>query len=201
MIRLNSSTLMMEFRAATGYMFANRIHLQNNFGICGTDTAGVARSNFEPCNSNHNCVIGHANYTSNNGSTNIYGSDVIIGSAQAGNVTFRPYYRAGDSISYGVIYTAGFVSNSKTYIQFFIPLSKPVIGSPTVSVASTDGVIIRQGDKYTHGSAASTYVKPTSYTASIRPGGITVIAIMSNTTNAINNDACGIAWDGTITFA
>ncbi len=201
MIRLNSSTLMMEFRAATGYSFGNRVHIANNIGICGTDTAGVARSNFEPCNSNHNCVIGHGNYAAANGSTNIYGNDIIIGSAQAGNITYRPYYRAGDSISYGVIYTAGFVSNSKTYIQFNVPLSKPIIGSPTVAVASIDGIIVRQAENYTHGSAASTYVKPSSYTASVRPGGLTIIAVMSNTTNAVNNETCGIAWSGTITLS
>lgn len=174
----------------------------NNQAIYGKHYDGSFVNAFQPCNTSGNTVIGWGMYNEGKGSTNIYGKDVIIGSSLAGKVTFRPYYRAGDTITFDSIYTSGYVTNSMTYIQFFIPLSKPVIGSPTVSITSTDGFIIRQGGKYTHGSASDTYVAPSSYQALyIRPGGIAVTAVFSSTTNAINNEPCGIAWKGAITLS
>lgn len=174
----------------------------NNQAIYGKHYDGSFVNAFQPCNTSGNTVIGWGMYNEGKGSTNIYGKDVIIGSSLAGKVTFRPYYRAGDTITFDSIYTSGYVTNSMKNIQFFIPLSKPIIGSPTVSITSTDGFIIRQGGKYTHGSSSDTYVAPDSYSALyIRPGGIAVTAVFSTTTNALNNEPCGIAWKGAITLS
>lgn len=126
------------------------------------------------------------------------GSDITIGSAY-GDV--RPYYRAGDTISY-YIRTAGYVTNSSTEVVFSIPLSKPVIGSPTVSVTSIDGFTLRQGAKYTHGSSASVYTTPDSYNSvNLGANYIHISAKFSVTTNATNNDAIGIYWSGKVTFS
>lgn len=175
---------------------------RNNQAIYGKHYDGTFVNAFQPCNTSGNTVIGWGMYNEEKGSTNIYGKDVVLGSSLAGKVTFRPYYRKGDTITFDSIYTAGYVTNSMKNVQFFIPLSKPIIGSPTVSITSTDGFIIRQGGKYTHGSDSSTYVAPDSYSALyIRPGGIAVTAAFSNVTNALNNEPCGIAWKGSITLS
>lgn len=174
----------------------------NNQAIYGKHYDGSFVNAFQPCNTSGNTVIGWGMYNEEKGSTNIYGKDVTIGSSLAGKATFRPYYRKGDTITFDSIYTAGYVTSSMKNVQFFIPLSKPIIGSPTVSITSTDGFIIRQGGKYTHGSSSDTYVAPDSYQALyVRPGGIAVTAVFSTTTNALNNEPCGIAWKGSITLS
>ena len=79
----------------------------------------------------------------------------------------RFYYRAGDTITFN-IKIAGYIASSSATVYFTVPISRPIIGSPTAAAASVDGFILRQrnsstGGSYTHGSAASTRVKPSSY--------------------------------------
>lgn len=85
---------------------------------------------------------------------------------------------------------------------FSIPLSKPIIGSPTVTVTSSSGLILRQENAYTHGSSSSTYVKPSSYSTVASTGNyVRIIAKMSSTTNAVNNSPIGITASIKITFS
>ena len=199
-IRVNSDTGYMEFLNADGYKFGNSLYLPNNISIHGIDTAGNPKVAFQAQNSNGNTVIGSGNYDTKSGNTNVYGNDVNIGSAAAGNATFRPYYRKGDTIS--VTWNgAGFISSSKTIVYFAVPLSKPVIGNPTVSVASVNGLKLRQNDNYTHGSTADKYATAT-YNPGLSSGNFVLIsATMSDTTNAVNNSPIGIQFSGTITFS
>lgn len=151
-----------------------------------------------------NTIVGYDGYENENGNTHLYGNDVVHYVASAGKVNFRPYYRAGDSIDFTgnkAIRTAGYLTSSNQNVMFTICLPKPIIGSPTVTVESGQGFILRQGNSYTHGSAASTYVKPTSYSTALNPSGIVVTAIFDTTTNSTNNDTIGIFWDGTITLS
>ena len=135
------------------------------------------------------------------GVTNISGTDVHIYSSEAGNVGARPYWRKGDTLSYN-LRTAGFVTNGGKEVHFTVPLNRMVLGSGlTVTAASTSGFILRQDAKYTHGSASSTYAKPTKYSATIYTNYIYVVATFSSTTNVINNAPCGIVWSGTITIS
>lgn len=150
-----------------------------------------------------NTIIGYDGYKNKNGNTHIYGNDVAhyIASADA---NFRPYYRAGDTINFtgnAAVRTAGYVTNSGKNVVFTIHVGKPIIGSPSVTVSSGQGFVLRQDSKYTHGSAASTFVKPTSYSALLNPSGIIVTAVFDVTTDVVNNDATGIYWDGTITLS
>lgn len=147
-----------------------------------------------------NTIIGYDGYKNKNGNTHIYGNDVAhyIGSADA---DFRPYYRAGDTISFtgnSAVRTAGYITNAGKNVVFTIHLPKPVIGSPNITVTSGQGFVLRQGGNYTHGSAASTFVKPTSYSVILNNSGFVVTAVFDVTTNVVNNDATGIYWDGTI---
>lgn len=179
----------------------------NNSRIWGTETDGTQVEIFQAKNSSNNTVIGWGNYNNGRGNTNVYGNEVYIGSAAAGKKTFRPYYHGVDSFT-TTFRGAGYVTGSTQGIHFAIPLAKPVIGSPTVSVTSTNGFVLRQGGVYTHGSAYGsskyTYAKPSSYTASIDSSGncVLVYAYFSSTNNSCtNNSPIGIDWTGTITFA
>ena len=200
-IRVNSLTGLMEFLSAAGYKFGNNIRLPNKILIEGEDPNGNIKSAFQPQNDSGNTIIGYGNYSAKSGNTNIYGNDVNIASAAAGDAFYRPYYRKGDTIT--VTWNgAGFISSSKTIVYFAVPLSKPVIGSTTVSVASLNGLRLRQNDKYTHGSTADKYVKPASYDPGLSSGNFVLIsATMSDTTDAVNNSPIGIQFNGTITFS
>ena len=202
-VRVNCDTGFMEFLSANGYKFGNNLYFPNSVTILGEDQNknGNFKNVFQAQNIGGHTVIGYGNYVAASGNTGVYGNDVEIGTAAAGNITFRPYYRKGDTIN--ITWTgAGFISSSKTIVYFAIPLAKPVIGSPTISVASVKGLNLRQNDSYTHGSSETSYVKPASYSAGTSAGGsfVLISATMSNTTNAVNNSPIGIQFDGTITF-
>ena len=156
---------------------------------------------FEGVSSSGNTVINYGGYLNECGSTNIYGTDILLYSANAGDSGYRPYFRAGDVITANLIHTAGFVSTGGTKVYFTIPLTRYVLGNPTITFTSTSGFMIRQNGKYTHGSADGTYVKPRSVEVTVNSFGIRVNATFSKTTNAVNNAPCGIAWSGNITFS
>lgn len=177
----------------------------NDKSILSVHPESGEASNMLHLSQNGNTVVGLGGYNNQNGNSHIYGNDVAHYIASAGNVGYRPYYRAGDVISFNVR-TSGYVTNSGTYVCFTIPITKPVIGSPTATAASANGFILRQNNQYTHGSKGdvtpNVYAKPTSY--DIHPnynGGFVVTAIFDVTTNATNNSPIGILWDGTITLS
>lgn len=126
--------------------------------------------------------------------------DFYISSAKAGNASFRPYYRKGDTISSQTVNTAGYVTNSGKDVYFVIPLAKPVIGKPTVTIATTSTLVLRQNNSYTHGT---TNEAPgvAAYTATLAENHIRVKASFTNVTNVTNNDSIGIVWTGNVTFS
>lgn len=184
------------------YANGNHLYFGNNRCIYGTKPNGDFYEVINFQNSNGNLVFGYDSYDNKNGQTNIYGHDVHIGVSNiASPGTFKPYFRQGDTISVN-IHTAGYITNTKTELHFTIPLNKPIVGTPTISLSSTNGFTLRQEDKYTHGSSATVRVKPSSYTAYAYHGvGVRVIAEFSTTTNALNNAPIGIDWNGTITLS
>ena len=115
---------------------------------------------------------------------------------------FKPYFTAGDSIEL-LILASGFVTSNKSSVQFVVPVGKPIFGISSVTASSqTDGGLkMRQGGNYTHGSGASAYAKPASYSATYSPHGfVNVYATYDTTTNAVNNDACGVEAKIKLTF-
>lgn len=198
---------------------------RNNTKIRGVNMYGDVIEAFQAQNEKGNTVIGWGNYekeepTANNqGNTNVYGQDVHIGSAKAGKIYFRPYFRLGDTVN-GLWYGAGFISSSATKVYFTIPLAKPVIGDVDVLVESEGGITIRQGGlnvttnssgvvtkctlagKYCYGSSASQTVAPKSLLGYVSWDGnsIRVVAEMEGTENAINNTPCGITANLKFTF-
>lgn len=183
--------------------FNKNVVMEATQNIRGIKPDGTEVVSFDPSNSNGNVVIGWGNYDANDGNTNIYGKDVNIGSSQAGKVTFRPYYRKGDSFNV-TLYTSGFVTGGGVDIHFVVPVHKQIIGDVTLSASSRDGFIIRQNGGYAYGSASDLYVKPSKYQTvnySVTGGCIHVSAVMPNSTNITNNSSLGIQWSGTITIS
>lgn len=187
-----------------GYKTKHRTSMEFDHNKCiyGTAPDGTIREAFNPQNGNGNTVIGYGNYDDAAGTTNVYGYDILHGISNiASPGTYRPYRRRGDSLTL-TIKGSGYVTNSGKDVTFLVPLAMPIIGSPTITVTSNNGFVLRQGEKYTHGSSASVYVTPDSYeVASSMYVGVTVTAKFSDTTNVINNNAIGILWNGTITFS
>lgn len=166
--------------------------------IYGMDADGNTYEVLYPRNSYGNTVIGYGNYDAKSGDTNIYGKCVNIGVSETPNPTsFKPYLCKSNQQRFEIA-TAGYVTNNGTNVCFFVPCSRYVVGDPTPSAWSANGFIIRQSGKYTHGSNSTTYVRPSSYSVVLTPGGFTITAVMSSTTNAINNAPCGIRWSGVV---
>lgn len=113
------------------------------------------------------------------------------------------YYMAGDSVSLNYLYTAGFVTNSGTYVYFYIPLGKEVLSGVTATASTINGFQLRQDGNYTHGSTASTWAKPASYVAQMDTSmaGICCLARFTTTTNVVNNAPIGVRASIKITFA
>ena len=183
-------------------MFRDKVVVINDQSIYGLKPDGSECNALTPSNANGNTVVGYGNYSAANGQTNVYGHDVHIGVSNISEPgIFRPYRRQGDSLTF-TLRTSGYVTDAGKQVSFLVPLAMPIIGSPTVTVTSINGFVLRQDDKYTHGSTASVLVKPDSYSASMGMYyGVTVNAVFSNTTNVINNAPIGIYWNGTITFS
>jgi hypothetical protein len=141
-------------------------------------------------------------YVKSAGIVQLEGSDVQIAASNAKSAVYRPYYRKGDSLSINLS-GAGFITSSSSKVYFTIPLARPAIGSPTVTVSSVSGLQIRQGAAYLYGSSASAYASVSSYSAVLEGANhIRIIATMPNTTNVVtNNDTCGIYASIKITFS
>lgn len=150
--------------------------------------------------------IGNGIYADNS-NTKIVSSDVI--KLDAGRIylstylgAWRPYFCAGDSIG-ATFGTAGYITSSSKDVSFIIPLSKPIIGNPTVTVTSVEGLMVRQNNKYLYGGSSTKYVKPKKYTihSTLNGGCIHIFATMPNTTDVTNNSPCGIWANIKITFS
>lgn len=151
-------------------------------------------------------AIGNGIYADNS-NTKIIASDMIKLDAEriflsTSLATWRPYFCTGDSIS-AIFGTAGYITNASKDVTFIIPLSKPIVGNPTVTVTSVEGLIVRQNNKYLYGGSSTKYVKPSRYTvhSTLSGGCIYVAATMQNTTNVTNNSPCGIWANIKITFS
>lgn len=115
---------------------------------------------------------------------------------------FKPYFTKGDSITL-TIYAVGYVTTRGKEVAMYVPLSRPIIAGGSVSVASVNGLTIRQNGKYLYSSSASNSVNPSSFRAAIVGSGcgVNIVATFGNTVNATVNDACSITASIKITFS
>lgn len=180
---------------------SNNIILDYGRSLSGIHPESGESSSMISMSTNGNTIVGHGGYNNQNGNCHIYGDNIIHYVASAGNIDYRPYRKAGDTINVS-IRTAGYVTNSGKDVFFVVPSALPIIGSPTATGASAEGFCLRQGAKYTHGSSATVYVTPTSYEVDATyQSGYVVKAVFDNNTNVTNNDAIGVYWRGSITLS
>lgn len=150
-------------------------------------------------NASDELCLGYGQYA-NGKPTKLYGNDISLW-VKSVNSNFRPYYRKGDSISMSY-YGAGFINNNEKEIQFSISLNRPLIGSPTITAASVNGLVIRQGGRYLYGSGGGSYAKPSKYSCSVQGNMIVITATMANNTNVITkNDTIGVYASIKVTFS
>lgn len=150
---------------------------------------------------NGDMSIGWTNYDSKLGALYIGGTDIYQRiSSPSSKQTWRSYYRKGDTVNVRVS-ACGYVTNGGKDLFFWIPLVKPIIGSPTVSITSINGLILRQNNSYPHSS--STWCKPASYTANNfnNGNGVGVKATFSDNTGVTNNSPMGVDASIKITFS
>lgn len=172
---------------------------QNNGILFVTRNDGVQLEAINTCDGENNLSFGWTNYNEQRGDTYVGGKDVYFRvSGGASKVGYRPYYRRGDSIDVRMG-TAGYVTSGTKEFYFAIPLGKPVIGNPSVSVSSINGLMMRQNSKYI---IKADWVQPDRYSAAVRDNNaIWVIAFWNNATNAANNSPVGIDANIRITFS
>ena len=172
---------------------------QNNGILFVTRNDGVQLEAINTCDGENNLSFGWTNYNEQRGDTYVGGKDVYFRvSGGASKVGYRPYYRRGDSIDVR-LGTAGYVTSGTKEFYFAIPLGKPVVGNPSVSISSINGLIMRQNSKYI---IKADWVQPDRYSAAVRDNNaIWVIAFWNSATNAANNSPVGIDANIRITFS
>lgn len=109
-------------------------------------------------------------------------------------------YKAGDSYSFSSFDTGGFITGNARNGYFHIPLWKPVIAS---AVSVTGSCRIRQGGKYLFGTSDDKADISSLKVESLIKEGYIYFKLTKEDgfTDAINNDACAIDLDATITFS
>lgn len=181
---------------------AGSIWTRNQSKVYSANTDGTQKVVIVLCDSDNDLSIGYGSWINKDGDTYLRGRDLYLGaSSTASYTTYRPYYRRGDSIDVNMG-TAGFVTTGSKEIYFVVPLGKPVIGNPTISVASINGLTLRQNSAYKCGSTGSSAAKPSRYGAAVvDSNAIRITAAWDNSTNAANNDTIGIYASIRITFS
>lgn len=173
----------------------------NGSGIFERDTDGTNRE-LIAMDGNNKLSIGYGQYSHGGRETVLQGGNKLTFRLKNPNAAWRPYMSKGYSFN-TTIQVGGYITNSGKDVTFQLPLNNPVIGNPTVTIASVDGLCVRQNNKYLYGSAASTFAKPSSYSCTLVNAGnhIKIAAKMANTTNVENNSACGIYASIKVTFS
>lgn len=177
------------------------IYMQSGQAIYKKDTDGNDRELLS-FNGSGLIELGYGSYQHGTRKTRVSGGNELTLRLKNPSVEWKPYFTKGDSIT-ATFGTAGYITNSGKDVTYIIPLGRPIVGSPTITVESVNGLTVRQNDKYLYGSTSSSNVKPSKFTAVSTLGGsaIRVIATMANTTNVTNNSPCGIWSDIKITFS
>ena len=176
--------------------------------LYGTKEDGTEISVLEPSISGNFSVYGRGNLNGAGGGAGSGGTTYVMGhnigfrisDMASGVQSWNPYYNRGQSFTIGID-TTGFIFSNPKYLYFVIPLYKPVVGGPTITAATGDGMIVRCNGKFAYGSSDSNKIRPASYVVSQTTTCIRIRAEFGNTTNATANTAIGVYWHGTITFS
>lgn len=176
--------------------------------IYGTKEDGTEFFVLEPSISGNYTVLGRGNLNEAGGGTGEGATTYVMGHSimfrisdmASGVQSWSPYYNRGQSFTIEID-TTGFIFSNPKFLYFVIPLDKPVVGGPTITAATGDGMIVRCNGKFAYGSSDSNKIKPASYITYLTTTCIRIRAEFGNTTNATANTAIGVYWHGTITFS
>lgn len=182
-------------------LYAGAIYIPNNSTIYSRDSGDTNRA-VMTATTNGYVDIGRGFYDAGVGGTILYGQS-IKHYVKSANANYKPYYEAGDSIS-STWWTNGHTTNGGKEFRFTVWLAKPVIGNPTVTITTTNGLYLRQNTNYLCGGSNDKPIVPSSY----KPGAINtdgnairITAVLPNTTDVINNEACAGVAEIKITFS
>lgn len=175
--------------------------------LYGTKEDGTEISVLEPSISGNFSVYGRGNLNGagggagNGGTTYVMGHNIgfRISDIASGVQSWNPYIHKGDSMDFG-INTSGFINTAGDHVIFIIPLHKPVVGNPTVTASSINGMIVRANGAFLLNSSDTKYVKPSSYDVALGPSYVRITANFS-TASATKNTAVGLQWSGRLIFS
>lgn len=171
----------------------------NNQGVYGTFTDGTNGELAIIANDN-TLRYGYGAYTKGNLQTSLVGGNSIAFGLKTPACSWNPYITKGGVVT--IRWTgAGYITSSGTQVNFTIPFAIPIVGTTTVSVSSSAGLIIRQNNKYLYGSSASAGARASSYVGTVDMYGVKVAANMPNTTNVTDNSSCGVDATVVLTFS
>lgn len=110
------------------------------------------------------------------------------------------YYKSGDSLTFTDMVEAGFLTTGKTQVIYSITMPKSMAN---VSVGVTDFVAqIRNNNNYILGTGSAKAAPSSLSVTKVSDYHLRItVNLASATTNAVNNDACGIAFNCTINFS
>ena len=132
-----------------------RIMLPRAMTISGKDADGNDRQNLQPCNNSNNCVIGYANYSLDDGNTNIYGVSV--------NITTKDNSFKADNIQLAKTETSTITSFSSGWTYYGTAANN----SPTVrrygKVVSLTGALTNTASITLNTSHAKVFTIPSGY--------------------------------------
>nr|DAH43928.1 MAG TPA: tail-collar fiber protein [Caudoviricetes sp.] len=145
--------------------------------------------------------LGNGLYSAKEGGTNLCGKRIkFCVNTSKGNISFVPYYQPGESVDIAVA-CGGYITTSGKELHFSVTLERPLVNVSTISASSVSGLKVRQSGKYVYGSSSDVWVKPSSYSVINHGVVLEITAVFSTTTNAINNDGCGIFASIRLTFS
>ena len=175
--------------------------------LYGTKEDGTEISVLEPSISGNFSVYGRGNLNGAGGGAGSGGTTYVMGhnigfrisDIASGVQSWNPYIHKGDSMDFG-INTSGFINTAGDHVIFIIPLHKPVVGNPTVTASSINGMIVRANGAFLLNSSDTKYVKPSSYDVALGPSYVRITANFS-TASATKNTAVGLQWSGRLIFS
>lgn len=121
-------------------------------------------------------------------------------SSLVGAINEIGYFKAGDTLTFTDYSTAGFLTSSKTLVSFTFGVPKSM-KNVSVSISGFKAQL-RNNNNYILGSGSGKSAPSSVSIVKIGEYYIKVnITLASATSGAINNDACGVAFDCTINFS
>ena len=183
----------------TGALTVNSSVTLPNCRYYQSTTSGGVTGSLAHISTTDDLWLGYLSYDANVGITRVSGKDVQIYTRSG---SYYPYYKVGDSFKVSGIVGAQIYQDPR-YLEFSVPLSKPIIGTPTMTLTTNKGVIVKMNGQCLYGSTWQSYSKAIQ-TLEIRKyddNSLYLVLYMSNSTNAVANSSCAVCYDFNVTLS